>query len=153
MRKRPRQALLPIMLVISMLAAFAGCFGKAVPASADVDQKAEEMLALIAEGEEDGAYSMMFPDSVSKESFHENFETVRAAFSVPSEHSLSRNSYTSSTNIGMGITKTVTAEYAIKAGDQRFRLTLQWLVEDSKEGFKSFCIIKEMDLAFSQEDD
>ena len=143
--------LVSVSLICAMLITLAGCTKNNLM-SEDIEPKIEQMLDYISAGDEEGAYSMMYPGEVPEEAFLDNFEIIRNSFPVPEEHTLSRNTFRSVTGLGTEVVKEFIGEYYIAAADQRLRLTVEWKETKSEKGFVSFNIIKEMDLAFTGED-
>ena len=141
-------AALALLFLSAMASAFAGCTDVKADKS-DFEDRLEQMLGFVAEEDEDGAYSMLFPGTVSREAFHENFAAIREAYSVPAEHTLELTSYKASKGIGIGYTLTATGDYVIRSGRIQLRVKAEWKEKDGEQGFTSFCVINETDLAYS----
>ncbi len=140
-------------LLIAMTASSAACSGWSTIRSSDVEPKVEQMLEYISSGDSNSAFSMMYPGETEKDVFDENFNAVRKTFIIPKTYSLTMRSFRSNTGTGFnGVIKVLSGEYLIGSGSQRFRLTVEWKEADSLEGFTSFNIINEIDLARTGED-
>lgn len=135
------------VLLTVITTAVTTCSGCESFKTADMEPKIEQMLAYISAGDSEAAYSMMYPNSVGKEAFIENFGMIRETYPVPREHTLSMITYRSSVGVGIGYGKTFTGEYSIDSAGERFRLTFVWEESNFAEGFRSFNIIMETDLA------
>ena len=146
--KRILSLLILLVLLLAVPAAFAGCSGLSPVETSEMESMIEDMLGYISAGEQEKAYSMMFPGTVTEEEYSENFNTARESFLIPETHTMTVKTYRSNVGVGVGWARVFAGTYSIKAADQLFRVEVEWKETDSGRGFMSFCIMREIDLAF-----
>jgi hypothetical protein len=124
--------ILCILLVLALGIGMTGCMEVDTE---PLDQQVRTLLDCCARQDMDGAWALMYPGSVDRDSFRESFERLTEECPVSGEYSLTLQNYHKNTMLGTKKEVVETAQYLLELGDQSFEIAVELHSDANGSGF------------------
>lgn len=141
--------ILAILLCLLMVCGlFAGCGMPAIPAMEEPEELKNAIQAELdceIRNDEDGAFALFYPDSLTKEAFHQIFVQFQDYFPVQAGYTLKTVSWDTYQSTSVESHYTHRGEYLIETSGKQFHLFAALVSDDNGKGLKQWRLMNEAD--------
>ena len=130
--KKTIDVILLLLLVLVLEIGLTGCMELDTE---PLDQQVRALLDCCARQDMDGAYALMYPGSVDRDSFRESFERLAEEYPVSGEYSLTLQNYHKNTMLGTKKEVVETAQYLLELGEQSYEIAVEYHSDGDGSGF------------------
>jgi len=129
-----------LLLIIGTAAMVMTSCGSVKSASNIVKQRTGEFLNAMILGDRDRMYSLMYPDTVSREAFDITADQLEDRCRIGKGYELKSRSFSYNSSVGENSRKTVTVEYRLDYNEDVYYVNVVYLMTDDSQGFTEFTV-------------
>lgn len=100
-----------------------------------LDQQVRALLDCCAGQDVDGAYALMYPGAMDRDSYRASFDKMAEEFPIPEDYLLTLQKYNKNTMLGTNKRVVEEAQYLMEFGEQIYEITVEFRSDQDGSGF------------------